>query len=711
MVDFDNVFKFCTPKYVMIRDAKLGLLKYALMLFIFCYVVVYNIFYSCLHLKKHHAQGFGTMSIQHPMDKCDDLGTEKCKALWENVKTLPYCLQYEGDEADINAAAHDLTSKTTGNEARMLKEEKEDGDEQTHHDAYHEKIADEQGVSKDELLKRKKGHFDNLASGGNHSTNLCEKYGGMDHWTTGSCCQEDCGKLCGHKDCWKAPKGGCCESTMKHICSDKHQAPCKLDLSETAAPTEAPTEAPTAAPTEAPTAAPTEAPTAAPRKKKGVMCRYMDARRLEWASGAPSEIFIPTRYRQIKQKLNPDCYNPTLKGEGSQLHTDPKKYRCQSPYTTVSEDEFYIADIEEYTLKLSHSFSAPDAGLYGVSTDYQGVFAVCPDNHPADIKEECRRAKVPNTSGDMAPEDEEGLESAKDLAMPSLHGEKTGEDAISVRDFLSATPIAQENPDLKGHLLDSQLPDSFGHPGKTLRQMGGMLLLDVDYDNFGYLRPGIPGLPSSMDIKPVTYSYRPYFVATNKNTRYQLMQGSHDSETRIVDIWYGVTIKMQFNGQLVMFSFTGLLKALTAGLVLLSAATSLVVALAAYVMPLNEKYNGVMYQMSEDLSPYSDHRAPHVGGCGKLMNPLGMCDAKQEFQDREHTFPTSEILLDKLGGEISNEEIIKILCMAECRLNRLDAMDTRMKFDGENPDADKNHKVGKLVLGMMKDYYKQKPAE
>merc|ERR1719272_2720229 len=107
-----------------------------------------------------------------------------------------------------------------------------------------------------------------------------------------------------------------------------------------------------------------------------------------------------------------------------------------------------------------------------------------------------------------------------------------------------------------------------------------MMMLSVNYDNTGAGRPGFPGLdfPSVMlgAVKPVTYSYRPYFIPTKENKKVEVMMNSDSSTKRTVNVWYGVTVKMSFEGNLVTFSLSKLLSAFTTGLVLLSSATTIV---------------------------------------------------------------------------------------------------------------------------------------
>lgn len=600
-MDPDSIFKFCTPKYVYVRSATLGLMKYSMMLLIFIYVVIYDILYACDHLAPHHANGFGTISLQHPVDDCNDFDND-CHAKWHNVHTLPYCTQYKKEDD------------------RKLAEDKKGGDDKK------DEGKDKKG-KKDDKIEHPMGH---------------------------------------------GPAG-------KDITGAEDD---KSDLGKIIT--------------------------------KPKTCRYLDRHRLIWKPRPPSEIFIPTRYTQVKQKLDPNCYNPDIHS-AIDLKSG-KAFRCKTPWLTEWEKEYYVADIENYDLKLASSFNSPNIGMFGVSTSFQGLFAACKTNHPKNVKAECKRAKVPGSEGAIASEDAATLITADELGAPSLKVGPEGRDEISLGDFLKMTPVAQKHEKIFENVLDSKLPSGFGHPNASLRDVGGIILLDVNYMNNGYGRPGLPGLPSSFQIKPITYRYRPYFVPTRHNIQYQLVQQSDTADWRIVDIWYGISIKMQFNGQLVTFTMSKVISSLTSGLVLLSMATTLVTACAAYMLPMCEKYNATMYQMGEDLSDYKNYRNSSKGMKGSLatwINPLGLLTPK-EWADAECTSFTSKPLFEYVGkdgqvtanNQITNADVIKLLCMTEIRLSRIDGNDIRMICVDEN-EKDKNP-VFKCFQNLKDKMYKGK---
>jgi len=562
-LDYDNVFKFCTPKYVYIRDAKLGIMKFFFMGSIFCYIVLYEIMYSCSHLLPHHAQGFGTLTMAQPSEECkhDD---KECMDNFHNVAKLPYCSQYMGDsESAVRKLAANKDKKTSPSDPE------EDGADK--------KADDEDAIGKT-ITKPK-------------------------------------------------------------------------------------------------------------------LCQYLDHNRLEFGSN-PSEAFIPTHYKRTKQTVDPSCYNALV----DSVEESSKKYRCPNIWKTVSEENYYVADIEEFKLNMFHSFNSPNILMSGVSADFQGFFAACPVNHPKDVKTECKRVKIPNSQGAASPDDLAGLTSVEELGIESLTG-ISGADEISLRDLLKATPVAQAH-NLKTP-LDAKLPASLGHPGESLREVGGMLLLDVNYANNAPMRPGFHGfMGSHFDVKPVTYEYRPYFIPSRENKVNQVIQVADNAKSRVVDQWYGLTIKFQFNGQLVKFTWQGLLKSLTTALVLVTAASSIVCMLAANVMPLKEKYSLLMYQLSEDFSDYSSFR--------KAVSD----DEPGGWEKRQAARVSGQKLLDKLGpdgqqiSEISNQELCQILSLHEMRMARLDGADPKLVF----VEADEDNPINKAIGLLEQSFYAEDPV-
>lgn len=553
--DIDDLFKLATPKYVYIRDHRLGMLKYSLMLLIFVYVVIYDVMYLCDHLEPHTANGYGSITMHHPVSNCN-ASSHWCTNQYKDIGDLKYCSQ----------SSQSVSQNLSAPAARSLAQE---GDTEEDGKATEKKPTSKAGPQVGDFIT------------------------------------------------------------------------------------------------------------------KPSTCRYLDKDRLTLEQ-TPNEIFIPMRYVAYSQEMSGDCYDPSIKGHSGNAvrkHSD-KYFDCKQSWVTNSVQQFFVADIGDFTLSLQHSFMASDIGMSGVSTDYKGLFAACQTNHPGDLKTDCQRISVPSTNDTLliAPEDKLDLVTPQDLGVHSLKETDEGMDQIKFLDLLKLSPIAQGHPSWNGEdISDRKLPDWFGHPESSIRESGGILMLSVSYDNTGYGRPGFPGLdmPSLWlgSVKPVTYSYRPYFIPTKTNKKVEVIHGS-DSSTRVVNIWYGVTVKMSFEGKLVMFTLSKLLTAFTTGLVLLSSASTIVIYLALYVFKDKAKYLVQMYQYTEDMSDYR-----------------GMVSSG--IQTETH-YATGEILLDvnrrqAQGRALTQDETLSILTDYEIRLNRLDGRDPELAFitsdalSSENP--------------------------
>merc|ERR1712176_933430 len=138
---------------------------------------------------------------------------------------------------------------------------------------------------------------------------------------------------------------------------------------------------------------------------------------------------------RVTQQVNKACYDPDTKDiRGDQ--GGRSEYNCSNAYDTLQRDDFYVADLGEFTLHLTHSFDSRGTGLHGISRDFLGFLAACPSNHPVDVATECKRMKVPNTHGECAPEDELDLIEPISVGVSSLTGSRDGIDVVNVMDLL-----------------------------------------------------------------------------------------------------------------------------------------------------------------------------------------------------------------------------------------------------------------------------------
>jgi len=123
--------EYATPKYVKIRDWKMGALNLFFKFCIFSFVVGWTIIYNCKHLQRTPIHGSARVSIQQPTVKhCNPLKLD-CKSAFKPLTELPYCTQYKANskgqhsEPEVaknekKAAAKPSHNKRSGKDARRL---------------------------------------------------------------------------------------------------------------------------------------------------------------------------------------------------------------------------------------------------------------------------------------------------------------------------------------------------------------------------------------------------------------------------------------------------------------------------------------------------------------------------------------------------------------------------------------------------------------
>lgn len=94
-VDVDTIFAYQTPRVAIIKDRSLGLIKNLLMLAIFGYIFVFNIWFKGAHFKHAQVNGVARLQWQEPTKKCNPFHVD-CKSNYASAAELPYCSQYKG---------------------------------------------------------------------------------------------------------------------------------------------------------------------------------------------------------------------------------------------------------------------------------------------------------------------------------------------------------------------------------------------------------------------------------------------------------------------------------------------------------------------------------------------------------------------------------------------------------------------------------------
>lgn len=99
----NDALAYDTSKKVRIHDGRLGCLHYMWMLFVFCWVVIYQIFYANQRYKLFDVKGGARVTIQQPTEACNP-NKNDCMDRLKPFTELPYCLQYRGP---TNTSAED----------------------------------------------------------------------------------------------------------------------------------------------------------------------------------------------------------------------------------------------------------------------------------------------------------------------------------------------------------------------------------------------------------------------------------------------------------------------------------------------------------------------------------------------------------------------------------------------------------------------------
>lgn len=89
--DVDDLFVYDAPRVVRIRDARLGLLQYAIMILIAMYIVVWQLVQGNSYLKYRPPTVTARMTLQQrTLDGCNP-NDDSCQDAYPSFKSLPYC--------------------------------------------------------------------------------------------------------------------------------------------------------------------------------------------------------------------------------------------------------------------------------------------------------------------------------------------------------------------------------------------------------------------------------------------------------------------------------------------------------------------------------------------------------------------------------------------------------------------------------------------
>lgn len=101
--DLDDLFGYETKKIVRIRDRRLGVTYFALVLLIASYVIGFQILYSNEHFQRKDVYGTARMTIQQPTKGACNPNKRGCKSDFPALTVLPYCSVYKGNSTEVDS--------------------------------------------------------------------------------------------------------------------------------------------------------------------------------------------------------------------------------------------------------------------------------------------------------------------------------------------------------------------------------------------------------------------------------------------------------------------------------------------------------------------------------------------------------------------------------------------------------------------------------
>jgi len=98
--DIDTLFAYQTVRIAKIRDRTLGLFRIFMMVAIFFYICIFNIWYKGGHFSFTPVQGVARLQWQEPTkDHCNPADVD-CLSDFQDQEDLPYCAEYRGAKPD-----------------------------------------------------------------------------------------------------------------------------------------------------------------------------------------------------------------------------------------------------------------------------------------------------------------------------------------------------------------------------------------------------------------------------------------------------------------------------------------------------------------------------------------------------------------------------------------------------------------------------------
>lgn len=306
-------------------------------------------------------------------------------------------------------------------------------------------------------------------------------------------------------------------------------------------------------------------------------CRYWDHNSMVWPPAERGALTIASRASLVHQEL----VDIHLQQNGIKKYCDSQEdMKCQwhppiSNHSAYAKQDAYMADLGNFTVRISHSMWAPSFPINGNSADMEGWLMKCKPGQDCD--------------------------SDPDSWMPIKHLPKTGgADQLFMRDILyAATPADQIGVHGPGLDMDAQsdaCPRKCNERSYTYRFMGLVLHANIIYDNTGTLIEGSSATNVKYWIKIMTKPSTIFHV--------QVVQRGSELHKRTIHHLFGPRIVFDAGGKIGALSFSHVIIQLTTSLAMFAVATTMVDFLMCYLLPRRETYYDLKYtSVEEDLQP------------------------------------------------------------------------------------------------------------
>jgi len=385
-----------------------------------------------------------------------------------------------------------------------------------------------------------------------------------------------------------------------------------------------------------------------PAAKVVKSCEYYDARELP--VDVENGVLLPTYIATYKQTRA--CAPMASSCSGKWKYVYPGRKGALQTGTGQADDHHqeFVADAEDFTLLLAHSFRTSNGLEKDTSNQMQGYWKPCKDCKPKPIKcvsGGCQKLdksmrKQSFTKGDKvgflssahnrskAARKLAGI-SAGRLALdedldPDLQEDQESDPGSVARamSFAAVSKLQQSaEPDLisiedgdvvslktllsmAGKSLDSSWAPEEGHlPFFSPRYRGIALVVTIKYENLERWTLFDPNDPPWYTISVQAMPADSY--------KHTTVHEAEDGKTRIFTLKYGTMIIVKQTGTLAFFSLPFALIALTSAMALLAVSNVVTEILMLYVLPRKADYQQLKYKESHDFHPDEKLDKPESG--------------------------------------------------------------------------------------------------